>query len=155
MRNICYNSLCNREMHKLLVRGGVEKFIFHGGESDKKRLILHPKTAKSGLSRHFSVSMEPHPRLVRLYGLGNGNGGCLVKQQWLEPPRHLTRVKLFRGNAFQQFFVLKARSTFGRFCLPQQVFFALKAKRRSRAEEAASVVFATDFTYSTQALPKV
>ena len=44
-----------------------------------------------------------------------GTGGCLVKQQWLEPSRHLTRVKLFRGNAFQQ-------------------FFALKAKRRSRAE---------------------
>ena len=136
MRNFCCNSLCNREMHKLLVRGGVEKFIFHGAESDKKRLILHPKTAKSGLSRHFSVSMEPHPRLVRLPGLGNGNGGCLVKQQWLEPPRHLTRVKLFRGNASQQ-------------------FFALKAKRRSRAEEAASVVFATDFTYSTQGVAKL
>ena len=142
-------------MHKLLVRGGVEKFIFHGAESDKKRLILHPKAAKSGLLCHLSISMEPHPRLVRLPGLGNGNGGCLVKQQWLEPPRHLTRVKLFRGNTFQQFFALKVRSTFGRFCLPQQVFFALKAKRRSRAEEAASVVFATDFTYSTQGVAKL
>ena len=38
-----------------------------------------------------------------------GTGGCLVKQQWLEPSRHLTRVKLFRGNAFQQFFALKAK----------------------------------------------
>jgi len=37
-------------------------------------------------------------------------------------------------------FALKARSTFGRFCLPQQVFFALKAKRQSRAEEAAEPI---------------